>query len=78
LRRAAERDFQIIGEGLIHLRDHAPELFSRIPDGAKIIGFRHIFVHQYFDLDQRTVWDTITHDVKSLHDLLQQLMEEAA
>lgn len=31
-----------------------------------IIGFRHVLVHQYFDLDPRTVWDTISNDVAPL------------
>ena len=66
VRRAVERDFQIIGEGLIQLREREPEAYIKIADAPQIIGFRHILVHQYFDLDHRTVWDTIEHDVAPL------------
>lgn len=76
IRRAVERDFQIIGEGLIQLRDREPDVYVTIADAPQIIGFRHILVHQYFDLDHRTVWDTIEHDVESLLKLTQQLLAD--
>ena len=66
VRRAVERDFQIIGEGLTQLRDREPEIFAIFAEGPIIIGFRNILVHQYFDLDHRTVWDTISNDVLPL------------
>lgn len=66
IRRSVERDFQIISEGLIQLRDREPESFAQYQDGAMVIGFRHVLVHQYFDLDYRTVWDTISNDVEPL------------
>ncbi len=52
LRRAVERDFQII-------------------------GFRHILVHEYFNLDDRTVWDTIIYDVRPLRDLIAEMLTHA-
>lgn len=77
IRRAVERDFQIIGEALAQLRDRRPEVFAQIEDGSAIIGFRNILVHQYFDLDHRTVWDTITHDVKPLHVLAVRVLSQS-
>lgn len=76
IRRAVERDFQIIGEGLIQLREREPVVFASIADAPQIIGFRHILVHQYFDLDHRTVWDTIEHDVAPMLKLAQRLLDE--
>ncbi|MGB0766369.1 MAG: DUF86 domain-containing protein [Phycisphaeraceae bacterium] len=73
-RRAVERDFQIIGEGLIQLRNREPELLAGFTNAPQIIGFRHILVHQYFDLDHRTVWDTIEHDVKPLLSVASQIL----
>lgn len=78
VRRAVERDFQMIGEGLIQLRDREPEVYARFNDGPTIIGFRHILVHQYFDLDHRTVWDTITHDVRPLLELALTILSDTA
>jgi len=77
IRRAVERDFQIIGEGLIQLRDRAPELYARVPDAELIIGFRHILVHAYFNLDDRTVWDTIIYDVRPLRELIAVMLTSA-
>lgn len=76
IRRAVERDFQIIGEGLIQLRDREAKVYATITDAPQIIGFRHILVHQYFDLDHRTVWDTIQHDVAPLLAHARQLLDD--
>jgi len=76
IRRSVERDFQIIGEGLIQLRDREPATFARFKDGAMIIGFRHVLVHQYFDLAPRTVWDTISNDVAPLLALTLVVLED--
>ncbi|MEM6504284.1 MAG: HepT-like ribonuclease domain-containing protein [Planctomycetota bacterium] len=76
IRRAVERDFQIIGGGLIQLRDREPDVFATIGDATDIIGFRNILVHQYFDLDHRTVWDTIEHDVQPLLKRTQQILDD--
>lgn len=67
----------MIGEGLIQLRDREAGAYARFADGARIIGFRHILVHQYFDLDHRTVWDTIENDVRPLLQLARKVLEEA-
>lgn len=75
IRRSVERDFQIIGEGLIQLRDRAPETFVRFHDGLMFIGFRHVLVHQYYDLDHRTVWDTVINDVEPLLLLARSVLE---
>lgn len=76
IRRSVERDFQIMGEGLIQLRDREPETLTRFKDGSMIIGFRHILVHQYFDLDHRTVWDTISNDVEPLLLMARTVLDE--
>lgn len=38
IRRSVERDFQIIGEGLIQLRERAPDTYARYREGPMIIG----------------------------------------
>ncbi len=65
-REAVERCFQIIGEGLVELRDRDPERFASVSHGAAIIRFRNMLVHAYFNLDAATVWDSIQHDVDLL------------
>jgi len=72
LPQATERNFQIIGEALVNLRDQRPDLFGRIDRASQIIGFRNTLVHAYFQLDHPTVWDAIE---TGLPHLLQQSRE---
>jgi uncharacterized protein with HEPN domain len=55
LRQAAERNFEIIGEAIRRLRDHAPEVVQQLSDHARIIGFRNILIHGYDLVDDALV-----------------------
>lgn len=59
LRSACERQFEIIGEAMVRLRDRHEEVFDRISDGAVIIGFRNRLIHGYDTVDSRIVWQVI-------------------
>jgi uncharacterized protein with HEPN domain len=47
LRRATEREFEIIGEALHRLLQKAPALAHRISHTPKIVGFRNVLAHGY-------------------------------
>jgi uncharacterized protein with HEPN domain len=47
LRRAVEREFEIIGEALTRLRDSYPQVASRIPELVRIVSFRNRIIHGY-------------------------------
>ena len=49
---------QIIGEASRALSDNIRESYPEIP-WAKIIGMRHILVHNYFEIDLPIVWNTV-------------------
>lgn len=65
-RGAVERELQIIGEALMQLRNLRPEVAAAITESHKIIGFRHVLVHGYFDLDAGTVWDVVQNKLEIL------------
>jgi len=52
------RHLQIIGEASRALSDNIRESYPEIP-WAKIIGMRHILVHNYFEIDLPIVWNTV-------------------
>lgn len=54
-RRAIERELEIIGEAMFQLRRVGPNMVTKISESERIIGFRHVLVHGYFDLKPRAV-----------------------
>jgi uncharacterized protein with HEPN domain len=61
LRRAVERELQIIGEAL----KRAIEIDNGLPitDTHKIIGLRNIVVHAYDDLEYLFIWQVVQHHI---------------
>lgn len=66
LRSAVERQLQIMGEALSRLRREDAAVAARVPDAAKIIGFRNVLVHGYDIVDREQVWTAITIEVPKL------------
>ena len=56
---------QIIGEAVRALSDEVRNAEPEIP-WSKIIGMRHILVHDYFSIDTETVWSAIERDLPEL------------
>ncbi len=69
------RHLQIIGEAVRALpeevRDRAPEI-----PWSKIVGMRHILVHDYFEIDAPVVWEAIERDLPVLKDSIARLLRE--
>ncbi len=63
VRRAVEREFEIIGEILKRFRDDFPELFCLIPDAAQIIGFRNVIAHGYDVVSDDLVYNIVKKNV---------------
>ncbi len=53
---AVERQFLIIGEALVRIRDGEPSVFARVPNGPAIVRFRNILVHSYDTADPEAVY----------------------
>jgi uncharacterized protein with HEPN domain len=76
-RSAIERELQIIGEALLQL-DHAfPQVAEKIAEHRNIIGFRHVLVHGYDNLDPATVWNVIEVKLPALEKQLSALLKSA-
>ena len=74
-RRAVERCFIIIGEALVQLRKHYPDLVARLGKPREIVDFRNLLTHGYHKVDDREVWDIITDDLPVLHETSSDLRE---
>ena len=76
LRFAIERNFILIGEAMVLLRRSYPEMSRRIEEEAKVIGFRNLLVHQYWNVDNTEVWSIIVSKVAPLGDAVGRLLAE--
>jgi len=66
VRRAVERDFEIIGEGLNRIKNIDSELLEKISEHRRIIGFRNILIHGYDVVDEAIVWQAVTNHLPIL------------
>ena len=65
MRFACIKQLEIIGEAANHISPELKSRFSEI-EWAQIIGMRNVFVHEYFGVDSRLVWDIIKSDLPEL------------
>jgi uncharacterized protein with HEPN domain len=78
IRRAVEREFEIIGEALRRISLSHPDLAARFPQARDIVGFRNALAHGYDSVQDRRVWSTLTSDIPSLRAIVRRLAEEEA
>jgi len=73
LRRAVEREFEIIGEAMSRIN----KLNQDIPISAKqqIIGMRNRVIHGYDKIDDEIIWGTIIRHLSVLKSEIDRLLE---
>ena len=75
LRSATERQLEIIGEATSQLSKLNPQLTSKISHYQHIISFRNILVHGYAEINNRTVWGVIEHNLSELDKEVNKLLD---
>ena len=75
MRRAIEREFEIIGEAMNHLTKLEPNI--KISNRQKIINMRNRVIHGYDKIDNEIIWGTIIRHLPILKkDVIKLLNEE--
>lgn len=69
---AVIRKIEIIGEASKKISKDLKEKHSSIPWRA-IAGMRDKLIHDYFEVDYETIWETVQNDIPVLKTQLQQL-----
>jgi uncharacterized protein with HEPN domain len=64
LRRAIERDLEIIGEAIKKILELEPTI--QISSARKIIGLRNIISHAYDSIEPEIIWGIIQRDIPLL------------
>lgn len=74
IRRAVERDFEIIGEALTRIRKIDEDFIDHISEHHRIIGFRNILIHGYDIVDEMIVWKAVENHLPILINEIQSLL----
>ena len=74
LRRAFEREFEIVGEALSRLSKLDPDVAKQIPELRQVVDFRNRIIHGYDAIDDEIVWKAIQRDVPPLRARLAALL----
>ena len=69
------RHLQIIGEACRSLSESLKNSQPAIP-WSKIIGMRHILVHDYFDIDLPLVWNVVERELPELKEQVTAILIE--
>ena len=76
MRSAVERQVVIIAEALRKLSDLDKEIIADIRWYKRIIAFRNIIIHQYTDVDDQLVWETLEAYLPALASDVKVLLEK--
>ena len=76
LRHQIERELTIIGEAMSRLEDVDMDVVEQLSDYKGYIGLRNVLNHQYPDIDQATIWRTITIEIPVLIREVESLLAE--
>jgi len=68
------RHLQIIGEAARLIPEDVRKRAPEVP-WSKMIGMRHILVHDYFRIDTEIVWQVVANDLPRLKAFLQGLLK---
>ncbi len=74
---AVVRNLEIIGEAARHVSD---EFRARFPeaDWRRVVGFRNVVIHEYFDVDLDIVWVVINRHMPKLKKVVARMLETLA
>jgi len=73
LRRAIEREFEIIGEAINRMLKIAPDI--SISSKNQIIGMRNRVIHGYDKIDDEIIWGTIVRHLPIIKQEVSKLLE---
>ncbi|MEM8893684.1 MAG: DUF86 domain-containing protein [Bacteroidota bacterium] len=60
LKRAVERNLEIIGEAMNRILTKAPSLQNKISSAKSIIGLRNQIIHAYDNISDENIWSILT------------------
>ena len=76
LKRAIERNLEIIGEAMNRIISRDKEYAFRISNAKSIIGLRNQVIHAYDNISDEIIWSVLINHLPKLKSELETLIEE--
>lgn len=76
LKRAIERDIEIIGEAVNRILKKDPTLENSITDARSIIGLRNQVIHAYNNVSDENIWSILTNHLPKLKVEVEKLIQQ--
>ena len=75
LKRAVERDLEIIGEAINRILKRDPTFENKIKDAKAIIGLRNQVIHAYDNISDENIWSILINHIPRLKSEINQLIK---
>ena len=72
---AVLRNLEIIGEAVKNISEELRKKYPNVK-WRKIAGFRDIVAHEYFGINDETVWDIVENEVPALLEMVKTMLNE--
>ena len=76
LKRAIERDLEIIGEAVSRILKHDSLFENKISDAKAIVGLRNQVIHAYDNISDENIWSIIINHAPKLKKEVSKLIKE--
>jgi uncharacterized protein with HEPN domain len=77
LKRAVERDLEIIGEAVNRILKRDPSFIKLISDSKAIIGLRNQVIHAYDNISDENIWSIIINHVPKLKTEIKKIITDS-
>jgi uncharacterized protein with HEPN domain len=77
LKRAIERDLEIIGEAINRIITKDSSFIDKITDSRAIIGLRNQVIHAYDSISDENIWAILINHLPKLKSEINALIEES-
>ena len=71
---AVLRNLEVIGEAVKHISEETRTVYPNV-NWRKIAGFRDIVAHEYFGVNEETVWDIVKNQIPDLLEIVKTMLE---
>lgn len=74
LKRAIERNLEIIGEAINRILARQPDI--EISNARKIVNLRNLVIHSYDSISDENIWSIVINNLPALKIEIQQLLDD--